>query len=389
MLIPARNEERSIRAAIESVLSSRDVALELIVLDDHSEDQTSRIIRETMHDPRMRLEFASELPAGWCGKQFACFSLARLASHDYLIFLDADVRLSPSGVSKMVAFLESSQADLVSGFPHQEVGSFHERLLLPLMHFFLLSFLPMDLMRKGSESVAGCGLWTSVPRTPVCLLARRGTCSHSRIAPRWRFSLSRAFRKAGFRTSLCDATSVAECRMYANGPEVFRGLLKNATEGVAAFPRIFVFTTLLLLGHVLPFMLLIVDIFSPHYGITVILALLGAVLSLAPRVAAAMPIPAADDYRDFASLGHSGVPGLAMVRLCAIADRHARNLEGPELPAHVAARICPPWSECKTAVQLEHTRTSGICEAAEVGIQYVLRKRCETRVIQSMECIQA
>jgi glycosyltransferase involved in cell wall biosynthesis len=287
VLIPARNEERSIRAAVESVLSSRDVHLELIVLDDHSEDQTSRIIRETMHDPRVRLEFASELPAGWCGKQFACFSLARLASHDYLIFLDADVRLSPSGVSRMVAFLESSQADLVSGFPHQEVRSFHERLLLPLMHFFLLSFLPMDLMRKGSDPSlgAGCGQVFLARRSAYWRVGGHAAIRESRHDG---ISLPRAFRKAGFRTDLCDATSVAECRMYANGPEVFRGLLKNATEGVAAFPRIFVFTTLLLLGHVLPFMLLIVAIFSPHYGITVILAFLGAVLSLAPRVAAAI-----------------------------------------------------------------------------------------------------
>jgi hypothetical protein len=101
-------------------------------------------------------------------------------------------------------------------------------------------------------------------------------------------SLPRAFRKAGYRTDLCDATSVAECRMYANGPEVFRGLLKNATEGVAAFPRIFVFTASLLLGHVLPFTLLILAIFVPHLEITVSLALLGAAVSLAPRMAAAI-----------------------------------------------------------------------------------------------------
>src|SRR4051812_11620243 len=145
VLIPARNEERSIRAAIESVLSSRDVALELIVLDDHSEDRTSQIVREMAHDGRLRLEFAPELPAGWCGKQFACLTLARLASHDILVFLDADVRLHPSGLSQMIEFLESSKAELVSGFPQQEVQSFYERLLLPLMHFLLLGFLPIDL----------------------------------------------------------------------------------------------------------------------------------------------------------------------------------------------------------------------------------------------------
>src|SRR5437763_10690303 len=108
VLIPARNEERSIRAAIDSVLSSRDVDLELIVLDDHSEDRTDSIVREAAGDPRVRLERAPELPAGWCGKQFACFTLAGLASHDILVFLDADVRLDPDGLSRSIAFLESS-----------------------------------------------------------------------------------------------------------------------------------------------------------------------------------------------------------------------------------------------------------------------------------------
>src|SRR3954449_6758489 len=119
VLIPARNEERSIRAAVESVLSSRDVDLELIVLDDHSEDRTSRIVREMGRDSRLRLEAAPELPAGWCGKQFACFTLARLASREILVFLDADVRLEPYGLSRMAAFLQSSDAEIVSGFPRQ------------------------------------------------------------------------------------------------------------------------------------------------------------------------------------------------------------------------------------------------------------------------------
>ena len=287
VLIPARNEERSIHAAVQSVLSSRDVELELIVLDDHSEDATSRIVRELMHDSRLRLEFAPELPPGWCGKQFACLTLARLASHDYLIFLDADVRLSRCGLSRMVAFLESSSADLVSGFPHQEVRSFYERLLLPLMHFLLLGFLPLHLMRTRADVSlgAGCGQLFVARRSAYWATGGHAAIRESRHDG---ISLPRAFRKAGLRTDLCDATSVADCRMYWNGPEVFRGLLKNATEGVAAPPRVFVFTALLILGHVLPFALVIMAVFARQREATVLLACLGAVLSLATRIGAAV-----------------------------------------------------------------------------------------------------
>lgn len=76
VLIPARNEERSIRASVQAALRSEDVTLEVIVLDDHSEDRTSEIVRELSSDSRLRLEFAPDLPPGWCGKQFACLTLA-------------------------------------------------------------------------------------------------------------------------------------------------------------------------------------------------------------------------------------------------------------------------------------------------------------------------
>ncbi len=286
VLIPARNEERSIRAAVESVLSSRDVDLELIVLDDHSEDRTSQIVREMAHDARLRLEFAPELPAGWCGKQFACCTLARLASHEILVFLDADVRLHPSGLSRMVEFLHWSDAQLVSGFPHQEVHSFYERLLLPLMHFLLLGFLPIDLMRSRIDPSlgAGCGQLFVARRSAYWAIGGHGAIRESRHDG---ISLPRAFRRAGFYTDLCDATSVADCRMYRNRSEVFEGLLKNATEGVAAPARIFVFTVLLLGGHVLPFALLVATVSGHTADYTSFLALFAAGLSLAPRLVGA------------------------------------------------------------------------------------------------------
>ena len=72
VLIPARNEAQSIRAAVESVLASRQVDLEVIVLDDHSEDDTAAVVREiAARDSRLRLETAPPLPSGWCGKQHA------------------------------------------------------------------------------------------------------------------------------------------------------------------------------------------------------------------------------------------------------------------------------------------------------------------------------
>src|SRR5204862_2615144 len=144
VLIPARNEELGIAAAIRSVLASQNVELEVIVLDDASTDRTADIVRAlATEDPRVRLEPAPPLPSGWCGKQHACFALSKLARYPVLTFLDADVRLTPDALARMAALLDRSGAALVSGFPRQETGTFLEKLVIPLINWLLSCYLPM------------------------------------------------------------------------------------------------------------------------------------------------------------------------------------------------------------------------------------------------------
>ena len=256
VLIPARNEARSIGPAVEAALASAGVELEVVVLDDHSEDGTADIVRAIgKRDGRVRVESAPPLPADWCGKQHACHVLAGLAAHPALVFVDADVRLAPDGLARCVAFLERSGADLVSGVPRQETGTFLERLLIPLIHFLLLGFLPLWLMRRSRRAgyAAGCGQLFAARRDAY---QKAGGHAAIRASLHDGLTLPRAFRRAGLATDLFDATPVAACRMYRSAREVWFGLAKNAREGLAA-PRLLVPSTLLLLGgQVLPFVLL-------------------------------------------------------------------------------------------------------------------------------------
>jgi Glycosyl transferase family 2 len=256
VLIPARNESRSIVDAVESALESTGVEVEVIVLDDHSEDDTrAKVEAIATRDPRVRVESAPELPEGWCGKQHACFALSKLAKHDLMVFMDADVRLATTGLARMVAFAESSGADLISGIPKQITGTLSETLAIPLIHFLLLGFLPMWRMRQSTDPSfgAGCG--------QLFLAKRSGydACGgHSAIKESMHdgVKLPRAFRAAGRKTDLFDATDVAVCRMYWSASQVWFGLAKNAREGLAA-PRLIVpVTVLLLAGQVFPFAIL-------------------------------------------------------------------------------------------------------------------------------------
>jgi hypothetical protein len=286
VLIPARNEERVIAASLSSLLASRGVAIEIIVLDDGSTDRTAEIVREiALKDARVRLRSSPRLPGGWNGKQHACHALAKAARSNILCFLDADVRLAPDALVSMSAFLVRSGSDLVSGFPRQETETPLEWLLLPLIHFVLLSYLPLAGMRAlGLPGfAAGCGQFLMVRRD-----AYRKSGGHSQIRTTMHdgLLLPQLFRRHGLRTDIADLTHLATCRMYHNAAEVWRGLAKNATEGMATPARILPFTLLLFCGQVLPVLLALSLAFTPaSYGTharTLILAALAA--SFVPRL---------------------------------------------------------------------------------------------------------
>lgn len=257
VLIPARNEEQSIAAAVESVLASQGAKLELIVLDDGSTDRTAEIVRSlAAKDARLRLEQAPPLPAGWNGKQHACWHLASLAQYPVLCFLDADVRLGPLALARMLTELHPDSTGMVTGFPRQQTETWLEWLLIPLIHFILLGFLPLpgERFTRRAGFAAGCGQFIMVRQSSY-----QATGGHSVIRTTMHdgLLLPQLFRRHGIQTHVYDLTADATCRMYRYAAQVWSGLSKNATEGIAAPSRIVVFSLFLFLGQVAPLPLLL------------------------------------------------------------------------------------------------------------------------------------
>jgi hypothetical protein len=252
VLIPARNEEAGIEAAVDAVLRSVGLKFEVVVMDDCSTDRTAEIVAAVAkQDKRVRLVEAPVLPAGWNGKQHACWALAQSAQFETLCFVDADVSLEPDALPRMAAFMERQDAALVSGFPRQITGTWMEWMLLPLIHFVLLGFLPLARMRSATDPAfaAGCGQFMMVRREAYFAAgghaAIRRTMHDGLLLPR-------LLRRAGFRTDLADMTRLAKCRMYTDAAQVWHGLAKNATEGLGAPSRIVPVSLLLILGQVMP-----------------------------------------------------------------------------------------------------------------------------------------
>ncbi len=287
VLVPARNEERAIGRLVADVLASEGVELELVILDDASEDRTAEIVtRLAEADGRVRLVSGKPLPAGWCGKQHACWQLAHEARHDRWVFLDVDVSLARDAIARGVAYLEQHHLALLSGFPRQETIGLLDWLLLPLIHYVLVGYLPMARARQvnAQSLAAGCGQFFVTRRADY---ERAG--GHQAVAASLHdgVKLPRAYRRVGLVTDIFDATEIASCQMYATSWDVWRGLSKNATEGIGSPATIVPFTVLLGGGSVLPVVVAGLGIANgfagwPTGGAAV--ALTAAAVSYVPRV---------------------------------------------------------------------------------------------------------
>ena len=287
VLVPARNEEAAIGRLCRDVLASEGVDLELVILDDDSQDGTAGIVAGiAAADPRVRLVPGRPLPAGWCGKQHACWQLAAAARHDTWVFLDVDVSPTADAISRAVAFLDASGAALGGGFPRQVTGSFLDWLLLPLIHFILLGFLPLARARRDNSPglAAGCGQFFVTRRRDY---ERAGGHAAIRGSLHDGVKLPRAYRRVGLKTDVFDASDIASCRMYTRSLDVWRGLAKNATEGIGSPATILPFTLLLAGGQILPVILVAAGLIAGWRGWptwAVPCAIAAAILAYLPRM---------------------------------------------------------------------------------------------------------
>ncbi|MFZ4405862.1 MAG: glycosyltransferase [Paracraurococcus sp.] len=275
VLIPARDEAANIESCLAAVLASRGVAVEVVVMDDGSTDDTAAIVaRLAAADPRVRLAAAPPLPLGWTGKVHACARLAEAARGDWLLFIDADVRLAPGAAAAMAAHAKAKSLAMVSGVPRQLIGSLGEALTVPGINFLLLGYLPGGgrAESRRPDLAAACGQLVLCERRAYEAIGGHGAVRqvlHEGLA------LARRFRAEGHRTEVVDGAPLATCRMYRGFAECWGGFLKNAREGMATPLGLPVWTVLLAGAHLWPWALLPET--QAFLGIALMLALRAAV----------------------------------------------------------------------------------------------------------------
>jgi len=150
VLIPARDEEKNIANLLNDLQNQEYQNIEIIVFNDQSTDKTAEIVNtKSKTDKRIKLINSNVLPDGWLGKNYACHSLSQYAKGEYLLFLDADVRIKKDIITKTVQFSKNHNLGLLSIFPKQIMFTLGEQITVPNMNFILLSLLPLILVRKS------------------------------------------------------------------------------------------------------------------------------------------------------------------------------------------------------------------------------------------------
>ena len=147
ILIPARNEQDNILNLLLSIQQQDYQNYEVIVLDDNSIDNTFALCQDFAADnPNFSVIKGKALPPDWLGKNYACYQLAKKATGAYLLFLDADDQVSLGLINSAVHRMHLKNLALLSLFTNQEMKSAGEQMVVPLMHYLLLSLLPLQLV---------------------------------------------------------------------------------------------------------------------------------------------------------------------------------------------------------------------------------------------------
>ncbi|MBN1978398.1 MAG: glycosyltransferase [Anaerolineae bacterium] len=247
ILVPARNEEANIAPCVRSLLAQSYPSFEVLVLDDDSSDRTWQVLTELAAGAeRLRVFRGQAPPAGWLGKHWACHQLSQAADGELLLFTDADTRHHPHALRDAVAALLGQGADLLTAIPRQEVGTWGERLIVPLFPWSIFCFLPLMLAHRWRWPAfsASVGQFMLFRRAAYDRIGGHASVRQAVIDD---IALGRRIKAHGLRWRLLDAGGRVRCRMYHGFQEACEGFGKNLFPAFDGNIPLFTFVWLWLL----------------------------------------------------------------------------------------------------------------------------------------------
>lgn len=252
--IPARNEELVIERCVSSALDQNYKNFEVLVLDDNSTDKTPSILDKLKADnSTLRTIKGKPKPDNWLGKPWACQQLSKQARGEILVFIDADVWLENTAVSRSVNALNNS--DAITVWPKQEIKTFWEKLIIPMIYYGLYSLLPAKYVEEnpkwipktirknvGVQFAAACGQFIGFNRKAYEKIGGHSSVKNQIVED---VELAKVIKRYGLKITMYDGLKTVNCRMYRSHHDIFEGLRKNFFVGFGKNTVLFLFMSVM------------------------------------------------------------------------------------------------------------------------------------------------
>jgi glycosyltransferase involved in cell wall biosynthesis len=222
IVIPARNEEANLGPCLASLVTQPGVKAEIIVVDDHSTDRTAELARQF---EGVKVVSADELRPGWSGKCNAMSCGAAEAKGKWLLFTDADTIHLPGSLARALAEAHDTGAELLSYSPAQEVESFWERAVMPVVFSELAeTYPPREVCDPSSPAAAANGQYLLISREAYDAVGGYGACAGTLLED---VALARRVKQSGRNIRFRFGGDVVRTRMYQGFDELREGWTKN------------------------------------------------------------------------------------------------------------------------------------------------------------------
>ena len=239
VVIPAFNEAHNIEACLSRVLASTPPCQDwsVLVVDDDSTDATvEKAIRAGASAPQFRLIQAGPRPLNerWVGKNWACSNAVEEVSSDWLVFIDADVRLKPDALRRALAQAVEDDADLLSLAPRLSCGCLAEWMVQPIMASLLgLGFPILETNDPESPVAFAAGPFMLFKASTYTQIGGHRALAGEVVED---LALARAIKAGGHRLRYLLGLDAVDIRMYADLAALWEGWTKNWFLGLDRDP---------------------------------------------------------------------------------------------------------------------------------------------------------
>lgn len=231
VIIAACNEEKKIEQGVQSMLGQGYRNLQVIIVDDRSTDSTGAILdRLALAHPQLRVIHNTKLPAGWLGKNHALYFGTQQAEADIYLFVDADISMDTTTVSRAVQHLQREQLDHLTLAGHLNMpGTLLQMFAGTFTMFFGFFAKPWKARDPRSKRYIGIGAFNMVRAE-----AYRKAGTHRAIAmrPDDDLMLGKLIKKHCHRQEILLASDFVSVEWYSTFKELCGGLLKNSYAGL-------------------------------------------------------------------------------------------------------------------------------------------------------------